>query len=84
MVSTVIGPLYFKLDKREINCNIESDSDIKGKLGQIIPQSMNLVSDMKIGDVHFILFMESYSIFLELTQENFHNNYYCIVITGTW
>lgn len=44
---------------------------------------MNLASGLENEDAQFILLVEKYSMFLELTEKNFHNDYRYIVITGT-
>ncbi|XP_062010504.1 DNA topoisomerase 6 subunit A-like [Rosa rugosa] len=72
------------MEGRPVDCNIEAADDITCKLGQIIPPFMNLVTEINVADdVCFILFVEKSPTFLELTLENFHNKYHCIIITGT-
>lgn len=79
---SVIGPFSFMVEKFKVNCNFEAENNMKCKFGQHIPPFLNLVSDLENNGAKFILLVEKYSIYIDLAQNNFHNDYNCIIITG--
>ncbi|XP_004288765.1 PREDICTED: DNA topoisomerase 6 subunit A-like [Fragaria vesca subsp. vesca] len=80
-VSLVIGPLKYTLEGVATeDCNW--DAGLGEKSGRIVP-SVKSISGMDGDDVMFVLVVESYCVYHELVQANFHKTYSCcLIMTG--